>query len=463
MEQEEGQRVSEGEINLYDFVKVIWKRKFLITAIFLLSVAVTAVICYTMKPVWCVSAAVSPGVFYDTAGNITSVDSPENVMALIQSGSLNSESMKSLNLDPGLYSAINFKAQIPKGSNVINLTYETVNPEHGEKVVHAFLNKLSNFYTQKAIDTHKEKMEMAIEGFENEELKIDSKKEQGLNERKRISSDIQILEEKTQMKKEQGLNEKKKISNDIQILEEKTQMKKEQGLNEKKKISSDIQLLKDKLTLLRETEISLNKQKQEAEDNSRKLMEQREQLLRETGKADPLALLLYSNTLQQNIAYSNQLRESLYRNKLEQDAAKNEVEKLEVRLKEEDLKMKDFDAKREIQNLMVRLKEEDLKMKDLDAKREIQNLMVRLKEKDLEMKNLKTDILSQKAKIGHIQLDSNKIQGIRVLQNATISATPVRPRKKITIAIAGILSLFIGVFTAFVVECVQTQKKKCTP
>ncbi len=43
----------------------------------------------------------------------------------------------------------------------------------------------------------------------------------------------------------------------------------------------------------------------------------------------------------------------------------------------------------------------------------------------------------------------NSIEGIKVLEKPTAPSSPVRPRKKLNIAVAGVLGLMVGVFAAF--------------
>lgn len=62
----------------------------------------------------------------------------------------------------------------------------------------------------------------------------------------------------------------------------------------------------------------------------------------------------------------------------------------------------------------------------------------------------------QRDKLLEKKLDSeqklNNIEGIKVLEKPEAPSSPVRPRKKLNIAVAGVLGLMVGVFAAFTVD-----------
>ena len=175
---------------------------------------------------------------------------------------------------------------------------------------------------------------------------------------------------------------------------------------------SDIELLKDKEKLLKNTEKYLMKQFTEVEENTKVIMNERSDMLKKGEKTDSVALLLYSNTVQQNISYTNTLNANLDRNRFEQESTKNALSRNEIELKNKDTELKDVDA----------------------------------------------DTLTNLDKIRNMELDKIRIEGFKIIQEPYSSTRPVGPRKRLNIAIAGFTSLFLGIFLVFFLEFIKKVK-----
>ena len=135
-------------------------------------------------------------------------------------------------------------------------------------------------------------------------------------------------------------------------------------------------------------------------------------MLKKGEKADSVALLLYSNTIQQNISYIDRLNADLDRNRLEQESTKNALSRNEIELKNKDTELKDVD----------------------------------------------TDIQNNFEKIKNMELQKIRIEGFRIIQEPYSSIRPVKPNKKKNIAIAGVTSLFLGIFLVFFLEFIRKVK-----
>jgi len=156
----------------------------------------------------------------------------------------------------------------------------------------------------------------------------------------------------------------------------------------KEVIDNSINMLKEKMELLKVREKNLMTRLKVGEENTNVIMKERNEMLKKSEKADAVALLLYSNTVQQNISYIDSLNAGLDENRLNQETTKEEI------------------------------------------------------------LNLK--------------LDKMKIEGLKIIQEPYSSTTipvPVKlMNKKKNIAIAGVTSLFLGIFLAFFIEFIKKVK-----
>jgi capsular polysaccharide biosynthesis protein len=259
------------------------------------------------------------------------------------------------------YSGIGFKTKQARNSNSLSISYDTENPAQGKMIMGELLKQVMEYYRNR-IDTGRGAIDNSI----------------------------------SMMKNQNTTNENKKM----------------RITNEKKKIMSNMELLREKADLLKITEKNFNTQLKGVEENTKVIMQERNEMLKKGEKVDSVALLLYSNTVQQNISYINSLNADLDRNRLEQESTKNELSKAEIELKNKDTELKDVD----------------------------------------------TEILNNLDKIRNLELDKMRIEGIRVVQEPYASIKPVKPNKKKNIAIAGVTSLFLGIFLVFFLEFIKKVK-----
>ena len=77
-------------------------------------------------------------------------------------------------------------------------------------------------------------------------------------------------------------------------------------------------------------------------------------------------------------------------------------------------------------------------------------------------KNNIKDLESQKRliqeKIANIEFKKNTIQNIQILQLPKSSLSPIKPKKKLNVLLAGVVGLFLTVFLAFFIEYISKHK-----
>jgi LPS O-antigen subunit length determinant protein (WzzB/FepE family) len=165
--------------------------------------------------------------------------------------------------------------------------------------------------------------------------------------------------------------------------------------------------------------------------NTDLLIEERNKFLgRKTTDDNILSAVVYSNTIQQNISYLNELRgetnriqDAIYNSEAAVDAMENSVKDLEAQI--------------------ATLKELT-KYKTETQKAEITTLESEKTFIAEEMKNL--------------EFKKSYVQNIQILQPPKSNLSPVKPKTKLNVLLAGVVGLFLTVFLAFFIEYISKHK-----
>ena len=165
------------------------------------------------------------------------------------------------------------------------------------------------------------------------------------------------------------------------------------------KIKNSISASEKKVKVLKETEKRLRVQLEQIQANTADIITQRDALLRDPGETETLPLLLYSNTIQQNVSYMDQLYKSLEENSMEQKNLEQTIDDL---------------------------------LLQLSGSHEMS---------------------------GEDVLERGSFEGLVVVQEPTVEPDRVKPNRTLMVALAAVLGLFLGVFLAFFKEFWQSQKK----
>ena len=256
----------EDEINLIDYLRVLWKWKWLIIAGTLICAIVAAVISLQMPRIYEISTVIEPGIAgVKDDGSFIYIDSVGNISGKINEGAYNRKIEEAFHLDP-LKTGVKFKPVIPKSTNVIKVTsyWEEKDTGLGMEVIGHLIHLLSGDY------------------------------EKVLEHRKGIY-DGQILIKQ----------------NDI------------------KKLEVQRESLRENLKDIKHRMDELKKEMNNVKNNTEYLTTQRDLLLKK-GKAEvQMPLLLYSTTIQQNICYFNEINDQIYDFKEKEVGAQQEIKNLE--------------------------------------------------------------------------------------------------------------------------------------
>ena len=388
----------EDEIDLYQLIQVLLKRKKLIVGVFLVAVIVAIAASYIMKPVYRVSAVVAPGQIYEQEPvrdvliwREKDIDTPENIERLISQNPFHYEILTQLSWDyQDPQNQFDIKTNVQERTNYIFVNIDSSEPERAKEYLAILLDKAQSFYLHKAA-VNATLLSNDLENITADRQKIIQDKQAVLQEKKLLN------------------NEKKRI------------------LNEKQRINNQIEFVKNKHKVLDSQSARLERQIKEIQINNEQIIKQRDAVLaKEHNPTDAMSLLLYSNTIQDNLTQIDRLNLTLEDNSIRKQQLQQEIKDLEMQLANLDLQLADID---------VRLANLDIKSKNLD----LQDNKLAIKQKDFE---------AQKA----------NISGLRIVQEPIIDPQRVSPKRTLMVAVAGVLGLFVGIFVAFAVEFWQSHK-----
>ena len=321
----------DDEIKLIDCLNVISKWKKLIILGTIVIAIVAGVISFLMPKIYSIQMVLEPGILKVTgAGNNLYAESPETIKALIETGTFDRDILNSLKDNNKGYipKSLHYKVTVPTGSNAIMISYQTSDIKLGVDILKKLGELLQNKHNQMGI---RYKNELMIE--------IQAKK-----------TEVSSLKVKKEAVKKIINNMDKRISD---LLSE---------LSDMKKYTKSL------------------------------IKEGNEFFLKDINKEDVLSIILYNTIIQQNLAFTNTLS-----NTLEQLALKKDDKKIFL---------------------------ENLKNKIGKLGRELKNLEYRQKH----------------------------IQNIQIIKPASSSQVLIKPKKKLIVVLGALLGLSSMLFLAFFLE-----------
>ena len=329
--------MDEHEIELMDFLNIIWKRKWLIILSTFFLVIAAGVISFLLPPKWEISSIIVPSKFLvRTEGGqfeeIVVVD-PKQIAGQINEAVYNNLIATELNLDIKKFPKL--RAENLQDTNLVRVSLKENDIEKGKLILHSLFSRLKG-QLDKKVDIETKGIDSQIESNEIEKLRIEAEI--------KVNKNMLIIVKQRKKEIEKEMSDTRKR---IEALE------KEQRLSLKR------------------------------EDRS---------------ESESLAMLLYSNEIQQSLRYYNTLNELLSSKKIEEENINLEIENMEKRIKQ---------LENEIGNLNER-----------------------------------------KGRIDYAQL----------MKEPTSSLRPVFPKKKLIVLIVGILGLLIFTMLAFFLEYLEKQK-----
>ena len=256
MKQEESQQhknpgyyqYQEDEVELIDYLRVIWKWKWLIVGGALICAIIAAVINLQMPRVYEISTIIKPGIAgIDDKGKLIYVDSETNIKETLNQGIYNKRIEEALQMD-SLKTGINFKATVFGKTKIVKITSQ----------------------------------------WEKEDIALGMK---AVNHLLRFLSD------------DEQYNEQKKADYDMRIYIKQDEIK---------QLEKRRQFLRESLKYSKHRVEMLKKETGSIKINTEVLIKKRDSLLKESKAEIEILLIFYSTIIQQNRTYLNQVSDQIY-------------------------------------------------------------------------------------------------------------------------------------------------------
>jgi capsular polysaccharide biosynthesis protein len=329
----------EDEIELIDLLRVIWKWKYLIIGGTLVCALAAMIISSVMPKIYRIETIIRPGLLsFRADGESVYIDTPENIKALIETGAFSKKILDNLDEsnNPDFPGKLNFKVILPTSTSTLKINYDTAHTDQGI----AILKLLGRFLT--------EEYGNLVGYFQNE---ID----------KNINIENAGIQKISKMRRSHEIN----IEN----------------------IAKRIHEL--------ETEIGF------IDKNTGYLNKERNKLLSKgKDEGNILSVILYSNTIQQNLQLAN-------------------------------------DYKNEIKDLKL-TKETELQ----------------------QISELENEHQQRIAEIENLKIKKSNIQNVQIIQKPYSSKYPIKPKKRFNVILAVFVGVFAMIFLAFLLEYISRNKDR---
>lgn len=355
----------EDEIELIDYINVIRRKKWMIVIGTLSLMIVVGIASFLIKPVYEIDTIVQPGKLWveNLGGNISEViiEDPRQIADKVQHQSYNSMVIQELGIEETDLPEI--RAEFIRDTLLTRIWVRSNDVELSKKALGTLIQYLKKDMDSKIdVEINNIDTDIALKGSE-----INSK-------------DIEIHSKQI----EKGRVEKEIVSlrNKLKIIDKR-----------KEGIGMEMKEVKKKIESIEQEQANVLKKEMKTE-------------------SETLTLLLYSNEVQQNLQFYNNLQEQL--------AAKE--------LDEEDI------------NIVIENKREDIK------------------QLDNEVENIKNEIGELNNQISNLKERKGRIDYTKIVKTPQASTYPVWPKKKTYIIVAGILGLILFTFLAFLSDYVKRQK-----
>ena len=189
----------EDEIDLIDYLRIIWKWKYLIVAGTLICAVAAGIISFSMSKVYRINMVLRPSILtMDEDGRNVYIDSPENIKAMIETGMFDREILDHVrepnNRTP---KSLKFKVNIPKNSDTIKISHETVDVNQGLQILSNLGRALSKSYSERvAYIKNEHEAEIDLKKAEASHYKVNKQasEQQIKNLQKRIEDLTPLIE-----------------------------------------------------------------------------------------------------------------------------------------------------------------------------------------------------------------------------------------------------------------------------
>ena len=467
---------SEEEVTLMDYLNVLLKRKWLIITPTFFLILLVGVFSFILPKKWQFDAIIVPSKFFiqTEQGQFEEVlvAEPQQIASQINQHAYDNLIAVQLGLEIRKFPKL--KAEHIRGTKLVRVYTRERDIENGKQILNSLFNHLKEDLDKKikveiaGLDTQAKSKENAIKA---KEIEIKNKKKT-IDLRK-----IRIQDKKNEIKTKQNRikdkeNEIKTKENSIELKNNEIKLK---NLNieskekiEKKRIEEEIKTLNNKLTISEEREEAIISEMKDVKDRINRIEEEQKKVLNKESSKNALAILLYSNEIQNNLRYYNTLDEKLTSERITQEninfsieEKKKEIELIDNQIEQIRTQMSDIET--EINNIHTQIDDihtqiDDIKTQIDDINNEIGKINNEIDTINNEISIKNTEIANLENEITLIQEKKGRIDYAQVVKEPTPSINPVSPNKKLNVIIAGIFGLMIFTIFAFFLEYIEKQK-----
>lgn len=193
-----------GEINLIDYVRVLFKRRKLILVLVLLSVIGAVIFNWFSEKVYENEIILEIGTIEENL-----IESPNQIIGKINSSIYKDSILEKLNIPSD---SLKIKPINPLNTNLVKIEVEYSNSKKTENILEELTNLILNEH-QKEITSQKEVMERSIKTTEEKKKLVESDIEKTRNKIKSIDSDIGRIKNKISFLEEEKKNLEDKEKN----------------------------------------------------------------------------------------------------------------------------------------------------------------------------------------------------------------------------------------------------------
>ncbi len=328
----------EDKIELIDLLKVLWKWKLLIVGGTLALGLLSTIYGFNMTKIYRTEMVLRPGILtIRDNGKKEYIETSENIKALISAGTYNVEIIDHLkrNNKNKIPQTIHFGIEASRNANVLKISYLTANVEQGIETLNLLYNQL--------LDEYSNIVQHYRNGFQNK-LSI---------------AKSEIIKLKT------------------------AKQSHEMNLNS----------IKERIKQLDSEVVSIN-------SNTNDLLKERAKFLKNSAdESRILSAMLYSNTIQQNIALANTYKDEIYKYRIQKEAQTQKIHELENKIQK--------------------------------------SLM----------------------EIDKLEFDIENIQNIQNIQPPSGTPNPIKPKIKLIVLLGIVAGFFLTIFLAFFLEYILKYRK----
>ena len=370
----------DDEIDLTDILNVLWKQRWFIVIVTLSFVTFAIVYVFVKTPLYEIKARISPGITdYDKNGNSIRKVSPNDITAWFSEKLYCSIITEEKNKCPEI------DAKLISKTDSVTVSYYSNDPIQAKNT----LNNILNILTSGGAQSFKREL---IVGKKSLEYQIHEAKQ----------SIKQLLIEQDWLKK----FEKIKINNKIDQINSKLE-------SLKNRIDSNRKNRTDNQNAVESTRRKIDI----VNRNTEEVMALQEQMI--SDGSDKMTSLMYSNFIQQNLSYVNNLQiQNLNLNKEVNDSIDEESERSE-----------------KVENLQTQIS--DLKLE--------RDTTLALREKEL-----KLDIERAEEKFEILKTKQDSLSIVDIADPPTSSQEPVKPKKLIIVLLSFVIGFIFSVLTSFI-------------